>query len=75
LEIADSQQLVTNPAIIEAATWMYYDPGKGRLRRGTARDKPGGARRMGEVLSQFDCTWDLYSVSPKEVFALLGLSA
>ena len=71
LEIADSQQLVTNPAIIEAATWMYYDSEKGRLKRGTARDKPGGARRMGEVLSQFDCTWDLYSVSAEDVFALL----
>jgi four helix bundle suffix protein len=60
LEIADSQQLMTNPAIIEAATWMYYDSHKGRLKRGTARDKPGGARRMGEVFSQFDCTWSLY---------------
>lgn len=71
LEIADSQQLVTNPAIIEAATRMYYDSQRGRLRKGTARDKPGGARRMGEVLSQFDCTWDLYSVSTEEIFALL----
>ena len=71
LEIADSPQLITNPAIIAAATFMYYDSEKGRLKRGTARDKPGGARRMGEVLSQFDCTWDLYSVSAEDVFALL----
>lgn len=71
LEIADSPQLITNPSIVEAATWLYFDSEKGKLKRGTARDKPGGARRMGEVLSQFDCTWDLYSLSAKGVFDLL----
>jgi len=71
LEIADSPELVTNPAVTEAATRMYYDPQTARLKRGTARDKPGGARRMGEILSQFDCTWDLYSISADDVFNLL----
>jgi len=71
LEIADSPQLVSNAAVIEAATRLYYDFEKGKLRRGTARDKPGGARRMGEILSQFDCTWDLYSMNTEELIRLL----
>lgn len=71
LEIADSPQLVTNPAVIEAATRLYYDPQKDSLKKGTARDKPGGARRMGEVLSQFDCTWDLYSMDTDGIVDLL----
>jgi hypothetical protein len=71
LEIADSPQLVTNAGVVELATRLYYDPQKGKLKRGTARDRPGGARRMGEVLSQFDCTWDLYSMDADEVLSLL----
>lgn len=71
LEIADSPQLVTNRAVIEVSKWLYFDVQKRQLKKGTARDKPGGARRMGEVLSHFDCTWDLYSMSSNEVFALL----
>ena len=71
LEIADSPQLVTNAGVVESATRLYYDHQKGKLKRGTARDRPGGARRMGEVLSQFDCTWDLYTMNADEVFDLL----
>lgn len=71
LELADSQQLVTNRAVIEAASRLYYDPPKGKLRRGTARAKPGGARRLAETLFQFDCTWDLYSMTAEDLLSLL----
>lgn len=71
LEIADSPQLVTNPAVLAAATRLYYDPQTGRPKRGTGRDAPGGARRMAEVLAQFDCTWDLYSMSEDDLLRLL----
>ncbi|HPU96972.1 MAG TPA: hypothetical protein PLO53_03345 [Candidatus Hydrogenedentes bacterium] len=71
LEIADSQQLITNPAIVEAATLLYYNPRTGKLKSGTARDKPGGARRFAQVLSQFDCTWDLYAMDVYQILDLL----
>ena len=71
LEIADSPEMVTNPAVVAAATYLYLDRGLQGLKRGTARDKPGGARRLGEVLAQFDCTWDLYSMSWRQIVDLL----
>lgn len=70
LELADSQELVTNRSIMEIATILYYDPDSGKPKRRVARNYPGGARRFGEVLAQFDCTWDLYSV---DVTTLLGM--
>ncbi len=71
LEIADSPFLISNPTVVEVTTLLYYDAEKGRVKKGVARDNPGGARRLGEVLSQFDCTWDLHSMTPEELLAIL----
>jgi len=71
LELADSQELVTNKSVMEIATILYYDPHSGKPKRRVARNYPGGARRLGEVLAQFDCTWDLYSVDMKTLLGML----
>jgi len=70
-EIVERHILITNPAIVEAVNRLYYDPERECLKKRVARNSPGGARRFAQVLLQFDCTWDLYSLSPKDIISLL----
>jgi hypothetical protein len=70
--LASSPQLITNRAVIEVATSLYYDPRTGKLKRGCyAGHKPGTVRRFVDVLRQLDATWDLYSLSAGRLLALL----
>jgi hypothetical protein len=71
LELAKRQELITNPAVVSAATRLYYDPSKGRLKRSGARGAPGTVRRFAEILTQLDVVWDLYSMSAEELIAML----
>lgn len=71
LELAKRQELITNPAVVTAATRLYYDPAKGRLKRAGTRGAPGTVRRFAEVLMQLDVVWDLYQMSPEELIAML----
>lgn len=71
LELAKRQELITNPAVVAAATKLYYDLKKGRLKRSGARGAPGTIRRFAEVLMQLDVAWDLYSMSAAELIEML----
>jgi hypothetical protein len=71
LELANRQELITNPAIVAAATRLYYDPSKGRLKRSGSKGTPGTIRRFAEVLVQLDVVWDLYSMSVDELIEML----
>lgn len=70
-ELASRQELVTNAAVVEAATRLYYDADKGRLKRAGRARAPGSVRRFAELLTQLDVTWDLYSMSADELVAML----
>ncbi|HEX9723993.1 MAG TPA: hypothetical protein VGC53_06890 [Vicinamibacteria bacterium] len=70
-ELAARQELITNPAVVAAATRLYYDPTKGRLKRAGTVGAPGTVRRFAEVLMQLDVVWDLYQMSPEELIAML----
>lgn len=70
-QLASRQELVTNPAIMQAASELYVHPQTGQHKRGAAGRGPGSARRLAEVLNQFDVTWDLYSMSGGAVLKLL----
>jgi hypothetical protein len=70
-ELAERQELVTNPAVVGAATRLYYDPVKRRLKRAGSGRGLGSARRFAEVLMQLDVAWDLYSMSAEELVAML----
>jgi hypothetical protein len=69
--IVSRQDLVTSPNLMSAVTDLYYDKSKGVLRRGSATKGPGSARRLAQVLSQFDLTWDIYGMPPSVILALL----
>ncbi|MEW6286709.1 MAG: hypothetical protein AB1509_10820 [Chloroflexota bacterium] len=72
-QFAAYQELVTNPAIIELVTRLYYDPKTQMLKRGASDKGPGSPRRLVTVLQQFDLTWDLYAATADEILKLLPI--
>jgi len=70
-QLASRQELVTNSAIVQAATLLYVDNDTGSIKRGAAGRGPGSARRLAQVLGQFDITWDLYSMSATDILEFL----
>jgi hypothetical protein len=69
--LVENPSLVTCNAVVEAATLLYYDPGRGRIRRGAGSKSAGGARRLLQVLQHFDCTYDLAMVPTRRLLELL----
>jgi hypothetical protein len=70
-QLVARQEIVTNPNAVEVATAIYFDPQRGSFRRGAAGKGAGSARRLADILNQFDVTWDLYSMSVPDILAKL----
>jgi hypothetical protein len=72
-QLAAYQELVTNKAVVESATRLYYDSSRENrhFKVGAAGKGAGSARRYVDVLMQFDLTWDLYSMTTDEILAML----
>lgn len=70
-QLTARQELITNPAIVEAATRLYYDAVSGKLKRGHGSKGRGSPRRLSIVLDQFTITYDLFSLDAKELLQLL----
>ena len=70
-QLSARQELVTNAGVIRTATILYYDSEKKKLRRGSGGRGPGSARRLADLLNQFDVTWDLYGMTSENLLKLL----
>lgn len=70
-QLAARQELVTNRGIMELATRLYVDGKTLRQKRGAGGKGGGSARRLTDVLDQFDLTWDLYAATPVELAAIM----
>jgi hypothetical protein len=70
-QLASRKELVTNRAVAEVATKLYYDPATGSFKRGAGSSVKGAARRLAALLNQFDLTWYLYGMTADELLALL----
>jgi hypothetical protein len=72
-QLASRQEFLTNRAIIGAATRLYVETGSGRAKRGASPSdhEPGTLRRFVDVVQQLDLTFDLYSLTPEELVAML----
>lgn len=68
-QVVARQEIITNPSAVDVATRMYFDLPRGTFKRGAAGKGKGSARRLADVLNQYDVTWDLYAMSAE---ALLG---
>ncbi|MBV6397606.1 MAG: hypothetical protein HFACDABA_03220 [Anaerolineales bacterium] len=70
-QILAYQEFVTNKAVVELTTRLYYNPKTKDLKYGAQAKGPGSPRRLVTILDQFSLTWDLYSASAEEIMALL----
>jgi hypothetical protein len=70
-QLASRQEVVTNPGILELATKLYVDSRTQRVKRGAGGKSGGSARRLYDVLEQFDLTWDLYASTADELAAVM----
>ena len=70
-QLASRQEFITNRAVVELATKLYYSPADKALRRGAGGKGKGSARRLADVLGQFDVTWDLYAMTADEFLQVL----
>jgi hypothetical protein len=70
-QLAARQELVTNKAVVELVTTLYIDRATRKPRRGAASKGPGSARRLSDVLGQFDVSWDLYTMETFDLLAMM----
>lgn len=72
-QLASRQERITNPAIIEDANSLYFNPKTGKPKRGASPNwrRPGTLRRFSDILDQLDLTYDLYSMSADNLVGLL----
>ncbi|MBX2905166.1 MAG: hypothetical protein KF744_03955 [Taibaiella sp.] len=73
-QLAAVQDIQRNKGIVEAATILYYDEGKGSIVKGAAsKDVGGTARRFREVIQQFKMTFDLNSMDGAQIVTILPM--
>jgi len=70
-QLASRQEVVSNRALIELSTRIYFDTQKESLKRGAGGKGPGSPRRLADIIQQFSRTWDLYAMTPQQLFSLL----
>jgi hypothetical protein len=71
-QLASRQELLTNPAIMEAATELYLTEDGTEAKRGaTTHNAPGSVSRFAAVLNQLDPAWDLYAMEKQQILNLL----
>ena len=70
-QFASRLEIVTNRGLIQSLTTLYWDTPSKKLRRGAGGKDAGSARRLADVLLQFDLTWDLYSLNSASLLGLL----
>lgn len=72
-----SEQLLSNrtfcssPGIMELATRLYVNAETRLLKRGASGKSSGSARRLIDVLTQLERTWDVRSLSEEQLLKLL----
>lgn len=70
-QLASRKELVTNPAVAEVATKLYYNRESGKFKRGAGSSVKGAPRRLAAMLNQYDLTFYLYGMTAEEILALL----
>jgi hypothetical protein len=70
-QLASRKELVTNRAVVEVATRLYFDHSTGSFKPGHSSKTKGGPRRLASLLNQLDLTWYLYGMTADELLSLL----
>lgn len=67
-QIAATQTLITNPSMIDAVHFLYWDKENRTRKRGAGGESP---RRLTRVLKQFERTYDFVAMSGVQIVELL----
>ncbi|MBZ2168293.1 hypothetical protein [Marinobacter sp. F4216] len=67
-QVAANQKLITNRSMIGAVFHLFWDKQKNERKRGSGG---AGARRLSQVLKQFERTYDFYAMHPEDLVRLL----
>lgn len=70
-QLAARKYTVTSRAVVQAATFLYFDLTNGKLKRGAGGSAAGSPRRLSEVLQQFDLTYDLQAIPANRLLNIL----
>ena len=70
-QLASRKELVTNRAVVEVATALYYDETTKTFKRGAGGATKGAPRRLAALLNQLDVTYYLYGMNAEELLTLL----
>ena len=70
-QLASRQELVTNPAIMEAAAELYLGQCGTNAKPGATGEGLGGVFRFAAIFNQFDKVWDLYAMNKQQILDLL----
>jgi hypothetical protein len=71
-DLAFRRDLIANKGLIEAIDLLYWDPKRGRPKRGaTTTSRAGSLRRLITVVQQLDFNYDLYGMRAEEILELL----
>jgi len=71
-ELTSRMNFITNKSILEAASALYLEPKNNLPKKGSTNWKtPGNLRRFIDVLQQFELTYDLFSLTGKQILKLL----
>jgi len=68
--LSERQDVVSSRAVVQAATWLYFDPVTQRTRSGYTAG-PGSLQRYIAVVSQLDLVWDLPTMAAEKLWELL----
>lgn len=69
-QVASRQELISCSNVLEAASKLYVDPQTNRLKKGFT-GRHGNVRRFGNVMMQFDMTYDLHQISADDLIRKL----
>lgn len=67
----ENPTLLACKAVVQVASYLYYNSETGKLRRGAGRKETGGCRRFIEYLNHLDCTYDLPLITEKNLVEML----
>ena len=70
-QLASRQEWITSSQVQKAVTKLYYDKKNKSLKKGSGGKGGGSARRLSDVLKQFNMNYDFYAISSNDLIGLL----
>ena len=70
-QLASRQEWITSSQIQKAVTKLYYDHNNMSLKKGSGGKGGGSARRLSDVLKQFNMNYDFYAIKSDDLINLL----